>query len=114
MLFAAEATPVIEICYDDYFNPNARGMFCPAMYAAMAANLHMPYWVVTGSGGYGSPMRADLPQLRSAAGEALETIASARAARHGADRVGSGVGGEVAGLLRRLKRKCTQQPAHPA
>ena len=46
-------------------------MACPAMYAAMAINLHLPYWVVTGAGSYGSQMHANLTQLMSAALQAL-------------------------------------------
>lgn len=73
LLFVAEGTPVVEICYDD-----ASFMACPAMYAAMAANLHLPYWVVTAAGGYGTPMKADLRQLRSAFDEALQTVHAMR------------------------------------
>lgn len=68
MLFASPNTAVIEICYD-----STAGMACPAMYAAMATNLHLPYWVVTGEGGYGTPMIADLTQLRCALRAAVLT-----------------------------------------
>ena len=94
------------------------------MYAAMAANLHMPYWVVTASGKYDTAMTVDLPQLRRAMLSALDTVRAARAAKRtaagataggstgggssadaaGAD--GGGVGAEVVGLLKRLKRRC--------
>ena len=41
---------MIEICYDE-----VKGMLCPAMYAALGANLHLPYWIVSARGGYASP-----------------------------------------------------------
>ena len=71
MIFASAGTPVIEICYDDFGAANTKGMACPAMYAAMAVNLHLPYWVVTGAGAYGTSMAANLTQLGSAAAQAL-------------------------------------------
>ena len=83
MLFASAGTPVIEICYDDFGNPNTRGMACPAMYAAMAVNLHLPYWVVTGAGGYGSHMNANISMLSAAATQALH-VAYAGARHSGA------------------------------
>ena len=89
MIFAAEGTPVIEICYDD-----TRVMVCPAMYGAMAVNLHMPYWVVTGSGAYGSSLHADSRQLSFAVEEALQTVRTLRSARHGG---AGGVSGVSAG-----------------
>ncbi|KAL1499491.1 hypothetical protein AB1Y20_011694 [Prymnesium parvum] len=70
ILFATEGTPVIEICYDS-FQGQKREMFCPAMYAAMAVNLNLPYWVVTAHGSYTSGLRADIPQLRNAIDQAL-------------------------------------------
>ena len=70
------------------------GMICPAMYGAMAANLHLPYWVVTGHGGYGTPMVADLAQLRSVFDEALQTVVAMRLLSH---RHGSGVGAGTGG-----------------
>jgi len=111
MMFAAEGTPVIEVCYDSQRNPNARGMFCPSMYGAMAANLHMPYWVITGRGDYITAMKVDLPQLELAAQAALEIVAAMRA---GHARTHGNVGvrttadgdGNVAGLVRRLKATC--------
>lgn len=90
ILFAAEGTPVVEICYDE-----TRVMVCPAMYGAMAVNLHMPYWVVTGSGGYGTSMHADLRQLSLAVEEALHTVQSLRSTRHGGAGGASGVGGSI-------------------
>ena len=59
---------MIEICYD-----SLRTMLCPSMYAAMAANLGLPYFVTTGAGGYGTPMLADVPQLQLAFTQALRT-----------------------------------------
>ena len=70
------------------------GMICPAMYGAMAANLSLPYWVVTGHGGYGTPMVADLAQLRSVFDEALQTVVAMRLLNH---RHGSGVGAGTGG-----------------
>ena len=78
MLFASHGTPVIEICYDDFGSHTARGMACPAMYAAMAVNLHLPYWVVTGRGGYGTEMHANLTMLAAAATQALQVAYGAR------------------------------------
>lgn len=66
LLFAPEGCPVIEICYDE-----VRGMLCPAMYAALGANLHLPYWVVTARGGYGSGLQVDTETLLAAATQAL-------------------------------------------
>ena len=74
ILFATEGTPVIEVCYDSN-GGRVKEMNCPAMYAAMAVNLNLPYWVVTGSGTYISGMQADLTQLRAAVDEALGFIA---------------------------------------
>ena len=72
LLFASEGTPVIEVCYD---SQTARSpMNCPAMYGAMALNLHLPYWVVTGAGSYTTPMRADISQLQAAARQALRHV----------------------------------------
>jgi len=78
MLLASENTAVIEICYDA-----VHGMQCPAMYAAMATNLHLPYWVTTGAGGYGTNMVADLKQLRAAVGHALRVVYSGKNATKG-------------------------------
>ena len=80
MLFASEGTPVIEVCYDDNGNANTRGMLCPAMYASMASNLGLPYWVTTGAGTYGTPMTVDLAQLRTAAMHALRAAYRGRRA----------------------------------
>ena len=66
LLFAPAGCPVIEICYDE-----VRGMLCPAMYAALGANLHLPYWVVTARGGYGSGLQVDTETLLAAATQAL-------------------------------------------
>ena len=46
-------------------------MICPAMYAALGANLHLPYWVVTARGGYGSGLQVDTETLLAAATQAL-------------------------------------------
>ena len=113
LLFVAEGTPVIEICYDDHGNPNARGMICPAMYAAMGANLHLPYWVVTADGRYDTAMSVDLPQLRKAVLAALDTVRAAHTAKRGGggstDVDGVGVGAHVVGLLKKLKKRCGPQ-----
>ena len=66
LLFAREGCPVIEICYDE-----TRGMLCPAMYAALGVNLHLPYWVITAKGGYASGMQVDTRTLEAAAVQAL-------------------------------------------
>ena len=66
LIFAREGCPVIEICYDD-----TKGMLCPAMYAALGANLHLPYWVVTAKGGYGAGLTVDTSTLRAAVTQAL-------------------------------------------
>ena len=66
LLFAREGCPVIEICYDE-----TRGMLCPAMYAALGVNLHLPYWVITAKGGYASGMQVDTRTLEAAAAQAL-------------------------------------------
>ena len=87
---------IAQICYDDHFNSNSKGMFCPAMYAAMAANLHMPYWVVTGEGTYATPMKVDVPQLRDAVAQALETLLPSRSARHAASSAAGDEGGAFA------------------
>jgi hypothetical protein len=67
MLYASHGTPVIELCYDATI-----GMPCPAMYAALATLLQLPYWVVTGVGSHGSTMRVDITQLRLATARALQ------------------------------------------
>ena len=82
MYFAAEGTPVIEVCYDD-FGKVGRGMACPAMYATMASNLGLPYWVTTGRGGYSTPMEVDLVQLKAAAAHALRRAYSGGGGRGG-------------------------------
>ena len=46
-------------------------MICPAMYAALGANLPLPYWVVTARGGYGSGLQVDTETLLAAATQAL-------------------------------------------
>ena len=46
-------------------------MICPAMYAALGANLHLPYWVVTARGGYSSGLQVDTATLLAAATQAL-------------------------------------------
>ena len=84
LLFASPHTPIIEICYDDFGNTNAQGMACPAMYAAMATNLHLPYWVVTGVGNYATEMKADLRQLTDAVTQALREAYSPSRGQHGA------------------------------
>ena len=68
LLFAPAGCPVIEICYDE-----AKGMLCPAMYAALGANLHLPYWIVSARGGYASPsgLLVDPATLLAAATQAL-------------------------------------------
>ena len=99
MLFASEGTPVIEVCYDD-----VKGMLCPAMYAAMGATLHMPYWVITGSGSYSSPMTANLSQLETAVGQALEARSVRSSPRH-AGPLDGGKGGSPASLVRRVQRQ---------
>ena len=66
MLFAPAGCPVIEICYDE-----VKGMICPAMYAALGANLHLPYWVVSARGGYTSSLLVDPAILFAAATQAL-------------------------------------------
>lgn len=71
MLFATEGTPVIEICFDSD-RGRAKGMFCPAMYAAMALNLNLPYWVVTAYGTYTSSLQVDLDQLSLTVEQALQ------------------------------------------
>ena len=117
LIFASEGTPVIEICYKDN-----SGMTCPSMYGAMAANLHMPYWVILGEGGYGSPMRADLVQLSKAAKGALATIVALHrghgkgAGGAGRGRLSSvaesgaaeadGDGEQAASLIRRMRNAC--------
>ena len=117
LIFASEGTPVIEICYKDN-----SGMTCPSMYGAMAANLHMPYWVILGEGGYSSPMRADLVQLSKAAKGALATIVALhRGHGKGADGAGrgrlssvadagaaeaDGDGEQAASLIRRMRNAC--------
>ena len=74
ILFAKEGTPVIEICYDSN-GGRLKEMLCPAMYAAMAVNLNLPYWVVTGHGSYTSAIRCDLAQLSAALQQAVAIIA---------------------------------------
>ena len=92
------------------------------MYGAMAANLHMPYWVILGEGGYGSPMRADLVQLSKAAKGALATIVALHrghgkgAGGAGRGRLSSvaesgaaeadGDGEQAASLIRRMRNAC--------
>lgn len=53
-------------CYDE-----VKGMICPAMYAALGANLHLPYWVVSARGGYTSSLLVDPAILFAAATQAL-------------------------------------------
>ena len=55
-----------RLCYDE-----TRGMLCPAMYAALGVNLHLPYWVITAKGGYASGMQVDTRTLEAAAAQAL-------------------------------------------
>jgi len=64
LLFASEGTPVIEICFDRATFQSR--MACPPMYGMMGAALGLPYFVVTGSGGYTTPIEADLPQVARA------------------------------------------------
>ena len=109
MLFAAEATPVIELCYDR----TTGGMKCPAMYAAMAANLHLPYWVVTARGGYQTPMMADLAQLRLAVGQALATMRALRSSR-GISGISSSSGGNVGEQVASLVRTLHSTKCHRA
>ena len=97
---------MIEVCYD-----STVGMNCPAMYGAMAANLHLPYWLVTGKGGYKGPMRVDVPQLTTALNAAMETVVAMRTRDHLPDGSRSssgeeGGGGGVVSLVRRMKRSC--------
>ena len=67
--------PARQVCYDNRGNARlTNGMYCPAMYGAMAANLGLPYWVTTGRGDYGTSMEADLTQLRAAAAQALAHV----------------------------------------
>jgi hypothetical protein len=122
ILFLAEGTPVLEVCYDA-----TNGMNCPAMYGAIGVNLHLPYWVVTAKGGYGTNLNVDLVQLRAAAREMFETIRATRrrGGNAGSGRGGGGGGGAaafeavghtaeanerggagVAALVRKLKRRC--------
>ena len=113
MLFAAEGTPVIEVCYDDLGNKASKSMFCPAMYAAMAANLHNPYWVVTGAGTYTSPMRVDLAQLDAALQQALAALAALRHRGAGAAKRAAQPPGEersAASLVQRLRRHSCLPP----
>ena len=92
LLFAAEFTPVIEVCHDNYGATELRhvctdiicpSMWCPPMYAALAANLHHPYWVITGAGGFTTPIKVDIGALRSATHQALQTFESL-SPQHGA------------------------------
>ena len=87
MLFASAGTPVIEICYDDFGRATAKSMACPAMYAAMAVNLHLPYWVVTAAGSYAtSSMSANLTMMTLAATQALHVAYGGVKGVHGAKR----------------------------
>ena len=111
MLFAAEGTPVIEVCYDA-----TDRMVCPAMYAAMGTILHHPYWVVTGAGGYASPIVADLGQIQRAVTEALDTVVTLRSTSRRAWAAGgrADVDGSsnMATMVHRLQqRKCGSRPS---
>ena len=77
-------------------------MACPAMYAAMAVHLHLPYWVVTGAGTYTTPMMANITQLRLAATQALRVAyGTGHGAGHGA--------GHAAGTTRSASPRWTQR-----
>ena len=95
MILASPSTAVVEICYDDNGKADAKGMACPAMYAAMATNLHLPYWVVTGAGGYASEMRVDLEQLSTAVGQALRAVFAATRWRDGTQELARDCGGHL-------------------
>ena len=119
ILFASAGTPVIEICYDDFGAANTRGMACPAMYAAMAVNLHLPYWVVTGAGAYGTSMAANLTQLGSAAAQALHVAyggarhtngAAAHAAASAKAAAATGTGKAVGAREKALPRHWKELP----
>ena len=88
-------------------------MKCPAMYAAMAANLHLPYWVVTARGGYQTPMMADLAQLRLAVGQALATMRALRSSR-GISGISSSSGGNVGEQVASLVRTLHSTKCHRA
>ena len=119
IMFAAEGTPVIEICYSE-----SSPMYCPAMYAAMAANLHLPYWVILGKGSYSTSMVVDMRQLSRSVYAALETLRVLRAPlrRAGkpvvgivrtADPESRKVGAVMGDIVRRLclSRSCTLEAA---